>query len=160
MRRLPFLVLSLASLPAAGCKDRAVDVAVASGPIRAEATGRTERAATGRRGALNQRARIRLINAAPGAGRLDVVSTPGHEPLFGGVPFGTEAGFKIVTPGRNALEVRRADGQRRLLTIPNLQLGAGKSYTIVIIGRPTDRLQAITLEDAGGSEPPELLAGP
>jgi Domain of unknown function (DUF4397) len=95
--------------------------------------------------APRDQARVRVINASPDAGEVDVVAKGGNKAIFGGVNFTSEAGYKDVEPMRGDLEVRR-EGKKEVL--PNQNWEPGKTYTIILAGR--GKLEAITIEDQIG----------
>jgi hypothetical protein len=99
------------------------------------------------------KARVRVINAARDAGEIDVFAPGLNDPVFGGVNFEREAGYKDVDPVTSALQVRRQDHKGAVATIPNSRLLAGKTYTIVVTnaGHPGGRLQGITITDEVGT---------
>ena len=94
------------------------------------------------------KAKIRLVNAAPASGEVDLNVQGRQEPLFDDVNPGSEAGFKNVDPVTGPLMLRQENGKRTLVTVrDSAALEAGKSYTIVLAGR-AGGWQAITFEDA------------
>jgi len=94
------------------------------------------------------KAKIRLVNAAPSSGEVDLTVKGRPEPLFDDVNPGSEAGFRNVDPMTGPLMLRHEDGKRTLVTVRDLSgLEAGKSYTIVLAGR-AGGWQGITFEDA------------
>ncbi|MGQ0647174.1 MAG: DUF4397 domain-containing protein [Gemmatimonadaceae bacterium] len=92
-------------------------------------------------------AQLRVIHAAQGIDEIDVVAKGGDR-LFEGVNFSSEAGFKGLTPWAGALEFRSEKGNRLLLTMPDVDLRAGKSYTIVLSRGTNGKLEAFWFEDA------------
>ena len=99
------------------------------------------------------KARVRVIHAARDAGEIDVVAPGQKDPVFGGVNFEHEAGYKDVDPVTGSLQVRRQDGKGAAATIPNSKLVAGKTYTIVVTnaGHSAGALQGITVTDEIGT---------
>jgi len=93
------------------------------------------------------KARIRVINAAPRAN--DVNITAQANPLFDDLAFKESAGFKDVEPGSVTLVVTREDGGQVLLRLPNIQLQPGQSLTLVLTHpSPTsNRVEAIQVVD-------------
>lgn len=104
------------------------------------------------------KARIRVIQGAPGLPEVDVAVQGQKDPIFEGVNYASEAGFKDVTPGRTVLEVREEDKSAALKRLPAMSLEVGKSYTIVLTGT-AGRLEAITFEDAPEGKDVSLLGG-
>jgi hypothetical protein len=95
--------------------------------------------------APQDQARVRMINAAPDVGEIDVVAKGRNKAIFDGVNFGSEAGYKAVEPMAGALEVRREGKKEVLTTIPSQNWEAGRTYTIILAGR--GKLDAIAIED-------------
>ena len=93
-------------------------------------------------------ARVRVINAAPDVGEVDVVAKGRNKAIFDGVNFGSEAGYKAVEPMTGALEVRREGKKEVLTTIPSQKWEGGKTYTIILAG--SGKLEAIAIEDQIG----------
>ncbi len=93
------------------------------------------------------RSHIRVIHAAPGLEEVNVVAR-GGEKLFDGVNFKSEAGFKDIVPWSGTLEFRSEDGNRVLLTMPSVDLKAGKSYTIVLTRDGKGKLRTFWFDDA------------
>ncbi len=99
------------------------------------------------------RAHVRVIHAASGVNELNVVAQ-GSETLFDGVNYSSEAGFKQVAPWSGTLEFRTQDGNRRLLTLPNVDLQAGSAYTIVVTNKAAGGdIEAFWFSDAQSPAP-------
>ena len=93
-----------------------------------------------------EHARVRFINAVAGDRDVDVILKGLAEPLFKGVNFKSEAGWKDVDPASGTLEVR-ADGKETVITtVPDVKLDGGKSYTFVLSGR-TGKYDVIKIVD-------------
>jgi hypothetical protein len=82
-----------------------------------------------------EHARVRFINAVAGGRDVDVVLRGLAEPLFKGVNFKTEAGWKEVAPASGTLEVRPNGKETVVTTVHDVKLEGGKSYTFVLTGR-------------------------
>jgi hypothetical protein len=102
------------------------------------------------------KARVRVIQAAEGAGDVDLVFAGRKDNLFGGVSFAGASAYQNVDPTNGRLEVRRGGETLVLATLKDLQLSAGVSTTIVITGGPKGPLHLTTFEDRPG--PPEMAA--
>lgn len=94
------------------------------------------------------KAQVRVIHAAPGVGEMDVVLNGRNDPLFSGINYSTEAGFKEIDPVAGSVEIRDAGSHKRLVALKDVKFEAGKSYTIVIAGSPMSKVEAITFNDA------------
>lgn len=93
------------------------------------------------------KARIRVINAAPGLPDADVLVAGQKDPLFDNVAFGTEAGFKDVAPATATVEIRGNDNPTPPIRLRNVALTSGKAYTIVIAAAKPRGIVAITFND-------------
>ena len=82
-----------------------------------------------------EHARVRFINAVPGGKDVDVVLKGVPEPLFDGVNFKSEAGWKEVAPAKGTLEVRPDGKETVLASVRDVSLEGGQSYTFVLTGR-------------------------
>ena len=99
------------------------------------------------------KSRVRVINAAVGAGEVDVYSKVNQKNLFSGVNVESEVGYKEIDPMFSSLEIRPEEKGRPRVTIP-VNFESDKTYTIVLLGRGP-KLEAITVEDQLTS-PPEV----
>jgi hypothetical protein len=96
----------------------------------------------------NGKAKLRVINAAPNTGEVDVTRAGTAGTLFKGVNFDSATAYKDVDPMMTTLEVR-TKGQKQAALTSNLSLTAGKTYTIVVAGGlGKSRLEALPIEDA------------
>jgi hypothetical protein len=97
------------------------------------------------------KARIRVINAAPDIGSIDVAMQGQKDPIFGGVKYGSEAGYKDIDPVNGSIEIRSDLKTRKPLLLKNMHFEAGKAYTIVLAGWGTGGIDAITFDDTMAS---------
>jgi hypothetical protein len=97
------------------------------------------------------RAKVRVIHAAVGTGKLDVTATGGPA-LASDVRFMTAAPYMMVPPGRYGITVADGDDGTRLLAVPDVDVGGGVVYSIVVIGGAGQPLQILPLVDARGAE--------
>jgi hypothetical protein len=69
--------------------------------------------------------------------------------LFDGVDFQSVTNYDEMDPLSGSLELRPEGESNVMLTIPNVRLDAGKTYTIVIVGRvrTAPKLEAFVIED-------------
>src|SRR5258706_476373 len=77
------------------------------------------------------KAKVRVINAAAGAGELDIYAQGNNNAHFDGVNFQTVTGYDEVDAMPVTLEVRLKGQQKALLTVPNVNFEPLKIYTIV-----------------------------
>ena len=94
------------------------------------------------------KARIRVIHAAPGIDDVRIGVAGSDQPLFTGVSYGSEAGFKDVTPNDLMLVIRRNVAGAEPIKLKAIRLVAGRAYTLVLVTRK-GVLQVITFEDQG-----------
>ncbi|MBC7896787.1 MAG: DUF4397 domain-containing protein [Cytophagaceae bacterium] len=92
------------------------------------------------------RAHLRVIHAAQGIDEVKVIARRGDE-LFSGVSFTSDAGFKDLAPWAGTLEFRAENENRLLLSMPKVDLKAGRSYTIVLTLGKKGTLEAFWFED-------------
>ena len=105
------------------------------------------------------KASVRIINASPDAGELDVFVKGREGELFGGVNPDTVTNYKEIDPMTGALEVRPQGKTNVLLTVPALKVEPGHLYTIIVTGKAkgAPKLEAIKIDDhlvgaAGGAQ--------
>ena len=94
------------------------------------------------------KARVRVINASPDVGEIDVYTMNNADKLFGGVNFKSEAGYTEIAPTTTVVELRSQGKKEPLLMLPQFSFEANKTYTIVVMGRAKNqKLEAVTVED-------------
>jgi hypothetical protein len=93
------------------------------------------------------KARIRVINAAPNIGEIDVALQGQKEALFQGVNYASEAGYKDITPTTASLDIRSETRAKRPGKLTSMRFEAGKAYTIVLTGWGNYGVEAITFDD-------------
>lgn len=93
------------------------------------------------------KARLRVINAAPGAGEIQVYERSG-EKLFGDVDYGDDDGFKSIAPWTGMLDIKSKDSKTTLFSTPAMTLEAGKSYTVVVTRSAKGKVDAFWFEDS------------
>jgi len=100
------------------------------------------------------RARVRVINAAPQQGKLDVLVEATGEALFTGLGFKAWGSFREIDPGQPTILVT-TPSRRVLLRLPHLRLRGGRSLTLVLIHPSANsmELEAIQVIDDAGSVP-------
>jgi hypothetical protein len=94
------------------------------------------------------KARIRVINAAPGVKDADVALQGQKDALFEDVDYAAEAGYKDITPVTATVEIRRDDPNAKTILVKDVHFEAGKAYTIVLTGSKANPVEVITFEDA------------
>ena len=99
------------------------------------------------------KARVRVFNASPDLGEVDVYATGRAEPLVKGAKTGAASSYGEAEPAGAGLEVRRAGENITTLAAPNQKLEAGRLYTVFIAGgtKGTAQLEAFVVEDQLGA---------
>lgn len=95
------------------------------------------------------KARLRIVHASRDAGEFDVYATGRPDALFDGVDFQSATNYVDVEPFTGSLELKPDRQSGVMLTIPDMRLDAGKSYTLIVVGRVrTDpKLDTVLVED-------------
>jgi hypothetical protein len=95
------------------------------------------------------KARLRVVNATPDGGDIDLVASGQKDPLVGGVNRETVSGYETIDPVSGTITVRPDGKQRTLVTLRDVHFDAGKSYTVVVVGRTgaSAKLEAIVIQD-------------
>jgi hypothetical protein len=94
----------------------------------------------------NGKARIRIINAATGVDEVDVFQAGNKDSLVSGVNFNSATGYKEVDPTIMTLEIRKKGDKQPSFRISDLNLAAGKTYTIIVLNGP-NAIRAVSVED-------------
>jgi len=94
------------------------------------------------------KARIRVIHAAPGIDDVRIGVAGSDQPLFTGVSYASEAGFKDVEPNDLMLVIRRNVAGADPIKLKAMRLSPGHAYTIVLVTMK-GKLDVITFEDQG-----------
>lgn len=99
------------------------------------------------------KARVRFVHAISGLDDEISVFVRGNEnALVDGVNFSREAGWNEEDPVRGTLEVRTEGRERPLVTIPNVNIEAGKSHTWIFAGTPS-KVEVIHFTDDVALDP-------
>lgn len=94
----------------------------------------------------SSKAHVRIVHAARGINEFNVVAR-GGETLLDGIDYGADASYEDVAPWSGTLEFRSDDGNRELLSLPNIEFRAGTSYTIVVTRKGAGSLAAFWFAD-------------
>ncbi len=94
----------------------------------------------------SSKAHVRVIHAARGTDDINVIAR-GGESFFDGISYGSDAAYTDIDPWRGTLEFRAEDGNRQLVSLPELDLQAGTSYTIVLARKSAGTLEAFWFAD-------------
>jgi hypothetical protein len=101
------------------------------------------------------KARLRVVHASTDAGEIDVYA-PGREaPLVDGVNFQSVSAYTHVDPVAGPLMVRREGERNAVVSVPDVKLDAGKTYTLVVAGslKATPKVDAFVIEDMATAMP-------
>ena len=101
------------------------------------------------------KARVRLVNASPDLGEVDLYATGRAEPVLKGANSGAATAYAETEPTGAGLEVRRAGENITTLAVPGTKLEAGRLYTVFIVGgtKGTSKLESFVIEDQLGAPP-------
>jgi hypothetical protein len=101
------------------------------------------------------KARVRVVHASREAGEVDLFAVGRDDALFDGIDFRSVTDYDEIDPVTGPLELRREGQSAVVLSVPDVQLSAGRSYTIVVVGglRTTPRLEAFVIEDQAMAAP-------
>ncbi|HEX8354054.1 MAG TPA: DUF4397 domain-containing protein [Pyrinomonadaceae bacterium] len=99
------------------------------------------------------KARVRVVNASPDLGEVDVYATGRTEPLLKGVKSGAASAYAETEPAGAGIEMRRAGENITTLAAPGLKIEAGRLYTVFIVGgtKGAARLESFAIEDQLGA---------
>jgi hypothetical protein len=101
------------------------------------------------------KARVRVVHASSDAGEVDVYAVGRTQVLFDSVDFQAVTDYAEFDPVTGALELRPDGDSNVMLTVPNVRLEAGKTCTIVIVGRvrTAPKLETFVIEDQAMAAP-------
>lgn len=101
------------------------------------------------------KARVRVVHASGDAGELDVYAVGRSQVMFDGVDFQSVTDYDEIDPFSGALELRPEGESNVMLSVPSVRLDAGKTYTIVIVGRVriAPKLETFVIEDQAMTAP-------
>jgi Domain of unknown function (DUF4397) len=101
------------------------------------------------------KARVRVVNASPDLGEVDLYATGRAEPVLKGANTGAATAYAETEPAGAGLEVRRAGENITTLAVPGTKLEAGRLYTVFIVGgtKGTAKLESFVIEDQLGAAP-------
>lgn len=95
------------------------------------------------------KARVRVVHASRDVGEVDLYAVGRDDALFDGIDFQSVTDYDEVDGLTGSLQLKHEDDANVVLDVPNVRLEAGKSYTIVVVGRvkTAPRLEAFVIED-------------
>src|SRR5262245_51261851 len=95
------------------------------------------------------KASVRVINASPDAGEVDIGVKGKEDKLFGGVNPESVTTYNEIDPMTASLEVRPQGKKNVLLTVPAINFEPGHLYTIVLTGKANGapKLEAVKIDD-------------
>jgi len=93
------------------------------------------------------KAKVRVINLAPGFSDVDLYAGGKKDALIGGAGLDHPSDYKEVVPSEAALNVRNSMSKKDGEPVKDLQLEAGKLYTILVFQDKGGKLKVKTIED-------------
>jgi hypothetical protein len=95
------------------------------------------------------KARLRIVHASSDAGEFDVYAAGHPNALFDGVDFQSVTDYLAVDPFVGSFDLKPDHQSGTMLSIPNVRLDAGRSYTLIVVGRvrTAPKLDTILVED-------------
>jgi hypothetical protein len=93
------------------------------------------------------KAKVRVINAAPASGSVDVYAKGTDKALISGAGFGHATEYREVDPMTTELDIRRGGSKRNEARVTDVNLSSDKLYTVVIMGGKGQPVTAETVED-------------
>jgi hypothetical protein len=98
------------------------------------------------------KARVRLVNASPDVGKIDVFVGGRTSALVKGVSADSASDYADTEPVQGTLEVRHDD--KVLANVPNTSIEPGTLYTVFLMGRMAERRGVEAMVTADRVEPP------
>jgi hypothetical protein len=97
------------------------------------------------------KAKVRVINAAPNFGEVDVRLSGREDAIFEDINFGNEGGYKEIDPTSGTLQLQRDDDDEtrtaKVINAGRMQFEAGKAYTLIVAGANPSRPDIIKFVD-------------
>jgi hypothetical protein len=97
----------------------------------------------------NSKSKVRLIQAIPGEGAVDLVS--GGDVLISNARFPSASGYQEVPAGSVNVEVRKAGSNQVLAKANNLRLPSGSISSLVAVGGIGEKLELLDIRDAAAA---------
>ncbi|HEV8150581.1 MAG TPA: DUF4397 domain-containing protein, partial [Gemmatimonadales bacterium] len=94
----------------------------------------------------SSRAKIRVVNAAPGLEDVKVSIAGQPTPLFDHIALGAEAGYQDIAPNTATLLFQRSKGAP-VVRVEKWKLEPGRAYTIVLTGAAGHKVEAVKFDD-------------
>lgn len=81
---------------------------------------------------------IRFVHLSPDAPNVDITLPDGTK-LFSDIEYKEIPSYIPIKPGRYELQARKYGTNEVILTVPNINLGPGKIYTMYLVGLTTEK---------------------
>jgi len=94
------------------------------------------------------KAKVRVINLAPGVADVDLYSSAKKSALISGAGLDHPTDYTEVVPSEGTLDIRNSLNKRDDQSVKDMQLEAGKLYTILVFGEQNGKLKVKTIEDS------------
>jgi hypothetical protein len=93
------------------------------------------------------KAKVRVINLAPTVKNIDLYASAKKDALISGAGLDHPTDYKEIAPSEGTLNVRNTMSKKDGETVKDLNLEAGKLYTILVFGDTGGKLKVKTVED-------------
>jgi hypothetical protein len=93
------------------------------------------------------KAKVRVINLAPGYSNVDLYSDAKKSAVIGGAGLDRPTDYKEIVPSDGTLDVRNSARKGEGQTIKDVQFEAGKLYTVLVFEDQKGKLKVKTIED-------------
>jgi uncharacterized protein (DUF2141 family) len=93
------------------------------------------------------KAKVRVINLAPGMENVDLYAEGNKSPLISGAGLDHPTSYKDVDPTEAALAVRHGMSKKNAAIVKDFKIEAGKLYTVLVFQDKNGKLKVKTVED-------------
>jgi hypothetical protein len=93
------------------------------------------------------RAKVRVINLAPGTEKVDLYAEGKTSPIISGAELGDPTDYKDVDPSDASLAVRQGVNKKNSAAIKDFKIEPGKLYTVLVFQNKDGKLKVKMVED-------------
>ena len=93
------------------------------------------------------KAKVRVINLAPGMENVDLYAEGNTSPLISGAGLDHPTSYKDVDPSEASLAVRHGMSKKNAVIVKDFKLEAGKLYSVLVFQDKSGKLKVKTVED-------------
>jgi hypothetical protein len=97
--------------------------------------------------------KVRVINLAPGVENVDLYSSAQKDAVISGAGLDSPTDYKEIAPSDGTLNIRNSTSKRMGEPVKDLNLQAGKLYTILVFSDKHGKLKVKTIEDVFTNAP-------